>query len=393
MQPLTHYLRTDQTAILQDSARVKVIAMGRRWGKTVMSGVYALTIAQYGGAVAWVAPTFRNSRPLWRFCEAATNPQAVTVHKAEREITFPGGGRIGIYSADNDVSIRGESFDLVIIDEAAQVKEETYSDVILPTIADRDGRIMLISTPRGRNWFFSEYLKAKERGAAWNAPSNANPMPTIQRAYEMAKERVTARAFRQEWQAEFIDDGSFFTNVEAVATATAQDKAQAGHEYAIGVDWARASGGDYTVFAVIDATTRELVNVVRMQGQAFDVQRNRLAELCKRFNDAPILAEYNSMGMPLVEDLQRAGLPVTAFTTTAATKHEIITGLALALEQGELKLLNDAVVLGELQAYEMKQRAGLPSYSAPDGLHDDTVIALALAWQQCNSGVSILFEV
>ena len=77
----------------------------------------------------------------------------------------------------------------------------------------------------------------------------------------------------------------------------------------------------------------------------------------------------------------------------AGTKHEIITGLALALEQGELKLLNDAVVLGELQAYEMKQRAGLPSYSAPDGLHDDTVIALALAWQQCNSGVSILFEV
>ena len=213
--------------------------MGRRWGKTVMSGVYALTIAQHGGAVAWVAPTFKNSRPLWRFCEAAVNPQAVTVHKAEREITFPGGGRIGIYSADNDVSIRGESFDLVIIDEAAQVKEETYSDVILPTIADRDGRIMLISTPRGRNWFFAEYLKAKERNAAWNAPSNANPMPTIQRAYDTAKERVTARAFRQEWQAEFIDDGSFFTNVEAVATATAQDKAQAGHEYTIGVDWAQ----------------------------------------------------------------------------------------------------------------------------------------------------------
>lgn len=360
--------------------------MGRRWGKTVASGLYALTVAEHGGAVAWVAPTYRNSRPLWRFCEQVTNPQAVTVHKAEREITFPSGGRIGVFSADNDVSIRGEAFDLVIVDEAAQVKEETYSDVILPTIADRDGRVMLISTPKGRNWFFQEYLKAQQTGAAWNAPSNANPLPNIQHAYALAKERVTSRAFKQEWDAQFLDDGSFFTNVQQSATAQAQDAAQAGHEYVIGCDWARASGGDYTVFVVLDATTKSMAAMMRMQGQPFDAQRLRLAELHRRFNNCAILAEYNSMGMPQVEELQRAGLPVTAFTTTAASKHEIMTGLALALEQGELKLLNDAALLGELQAYEMKQRAGLPSYSAPDGMHDDTVIALALAQHHAFGG-------
>jgi len=126
-----------------------------------MSGLYALTVAQYGGAVCWVAPTYKNSRPLWRFCEMSVNPQHVQVHHADREILFPSGGRIGIYSAENDVSIRGEAFDLVIVDEAAQMKQETYTDVLLPTIADRDGRIMLISTPKGKNWFYLEILESK----------------------------------------------------------------------------------------------------------------------------------------------------------------------------------------------------------------------------------------
>ena len=367
--------------------------MGRRWGKTFMSGLYALTVAQHGGAVAWVAPTFKNSRPMWRFCEAAVNPQAVTVLRAEREIEFPSGGRIGIYSADNDVSIRGEAFDLVIVDEAAQIKAETYTDVIMPTIADRDGRILLISTPKGRNWFFQEWLRAKQDGAAWNAPSNANPMPTIQRAYAMARERVAQRTFLQEWDAQFIEDGSFFVNVEQNATATRQDRAVAGHEYTIGVDWARSSGGDYSVFVVLDATTREMCEMVRLNGMPFDAQLSRLRALWDRFGQCGIIAESNSMGLPLIERLQSDGLPVTAFTTTAGSKHEIMTALQLAIEQNDLKLLNDPALIGELQAFEVKQRAGLPAYGAPDGMHDDTVIALGLAYHLSNSGVGILFEV
>ena len=113
--------------------------MGRRWGKTVAGGIAALSYAEQGAAVAWVAPTFKNSRPLWRFCETLIDPRAVSIHKSEREIEFPSGGRIAVYSADNDVSMRGEAFDLVIVDEAAQIHEETFTDVLLPTIADRDG--------------------------------------------------------------------------------------------------------------------------------------------------------------------------------------------------------------------------------------------------------------
>lgn len=366
---------------------------GRRWGKTFAAGLYLLTIAQHGGACAWIAPTYKNARPLWRFCEATVNPQAVKINKSEREIVFPGGGRIGVYSADNDVGVRGEWFDLVVIDEAARVSETTYTDVVLPTIAQSDGRIVLISTPHGKNWFFKEFLKAQEAGAAWQRPTSENPLPAIRRAAVLAKERVSARAYQQEWLAQFVDDGSFFTNVVACATAEPQDKAQDGHTYSIGVDWARAAGGDYTVFTVLDATSKRVAAQERYNGMDFATQRACLTELWRRFGCPEILAEYNSMGGPLVEQLQLDGLPVTGFTTTAATKHELMSALEMAFDRKEIGILNDTTLIGELQAYEKKERMGLPAYSAPEGMHDDTVISLALAWWAvAHTGMSVLFE-
>ncbi len=87
------------------------------------------------------------------------------------------------------------------------------------------------------------------------------------------------------------------------------------------------------------------------------------------------------MGQPLIEQLQRDGLPVVPFMTTNATKAQIIDALALAFERGDIRILADPVQVAELQAYEMERLpSGLMRYGAPEGMHDDTVMALALAW-------------
>ena len=87
------------------------------------------------------------------------------------------------------------------------------------------------------------------------------------------------------------------------------------------------------------------------------------------------------MGEPLIEQLQRQGLPVTAFNTTNATKTQAIEALALAFERGDLKIVSDPTLIGELQAYEMERlSSGLVRYGAPEGIHDDMVMSLALAW-------------
>jgi hypothetical protein len=351
----------------------------------MMAGAITLAAANAGNSVAWIAPTYKNTRPLWRFAEAAATPlvpAGVKVNKTEREISFPGGGTLSIYSADNIAGILGNAFHLVVIDEAARVSEEAWQDAIQPTLADYAGDALLISTPKGRNWFWREWQRGREDGrviASWQAPTTANPNPNIKAAAAQARDRVPERTYRQEWLAEFVADGSFFPNVEACATARPADPRR-DRDYVIGADWARASGGDYTVFCVVDATTRSVVHLQRMQGADFDSQRRRLAALADRYHVRTIIAEYNSIGGPQVEALQAAGLPVIGFTTTAASKHEIISALELALDRREIVLLEDPVLVAELQAYERIERAGLPSYSAPPGMHDDTVMALALAW-------------
>ena len=91
----------------------------------MLGGTLSLATASQGGKVAWVVPTYKNGRSLWRWAEAAVSSakraRLAEVNRAEREIVFPAvGGLFGIYSADNEDAIRGESFSLVVMDEAHQ---------------------------------------------------------------------------------------------------------------------------------------------------------------------------------------------------------------------------------------------------------------------------------
>lgn len=213
-------LRPDQSAIVRHPAKVKALAMGRRWGKTVLGGVVTIAASAAGARVAWIVPTYRNGRPLWRLVETYAGPliQAGLAHinRTERTIEYPtNGGFLGIYSADNADSIRGERFHLVVVDEAAMIDEAVWTDVIQPTLADADGDAILISTPKGRNWFWKEYERGQVDGhhvKSFRAPSSDNPSPHIQAAAERARVRVPENTYRQEWLAEFVQDGQTIYN-------------------------------------------------------------------------------------------------------------------------------------------------------------------------------------
>lgn len=383
-------LRDDQARIAKHPAKVKVLACGRRWGKTVMGGRCVMEVLVRHGRVAWIAPSYKNTRPLWRWATNAAAPAVkagqMRVNQSERTIETNRGGMLAIYSGDNIDSIRGEAFNLAVLDEAAMLGDTAWTDAIMPTLADYDGDAILISTPKGHNWFFQEFVKAQGDGAdsmAFTAPSSANPLPTIRHAYDMARERVSTRTFRQEWDAEFVEDGGVFRRIREAATATAQTGALAGHLYILGADWGRTN--DATVLTVVDATTREVCYVDRMLDTDYRLQTSRLRALSERFNVAQIVAETNSMGGPLVEQLLGEGLPVMGFTTTNASKAMIIDALALAFERDELRILNDAQLIAELQAYEAERLpGGMIRYSAPAGMHDDYVMSLALAWHGAN---------
>jgi hypothetical protein len=113
----------------------------------------------------------------------------------------------------------------------------------------------------------------------------------------------------------------------------------------------------------------------------YPVLEDRLVATYNRWNLTGMVVEANSIGQPVIDHLVMRGLRIQPFTTTNMTKHSIITALMAAFEHGQIRIINDPVLIGELLSYESKQTAsGSITYSAPDGGHDDTVMSLALAW-------------
>jgi hypothetical protein len=155
------------------------------------------------------------------------------------------------------------------------------------------------------------------------------------------------------------------------------------------VDWGRTN--DFTAISVIDASSQEQVALDRFSEIDYELQTERLHAWADVYRPVLVVAEQNAMGRPLVERLQtgyarivgqpRKALPVWAWDATNASKAALVQSLGLAIERGSITLLDDAVQTGELLAYEASVLpSGLLRYGAPAGQHDDTVIALGLAY-------------
>jgi hypothetical protein len=273
------------------------------------------------------------------------------------------------------------------MDECAFMREAAWTHELRPALSDKLGGALFISTPKGHNWFWRLWNWGQDDmevdWQSWRYPTSTNPY-IDPGEIEAAKRNLPERVFLQEYMAEFIEDaGGVFRGVMDAATATELDEPVDGHDYIFGVDWGKSN--DFTVITGIDVVDNSVVVLDRFNQIDYVVQVGRLKALCEKFKPSAVVVETNSMGGPLVEQLERDGLPIQPFTTTNATKAQIIDKLALAFERKEISILNDSVLVGELQAYEMERLpSGTFRYNAPEGMHDDTVMSLALAWHGAN---------
>src|SRR5690606_1085780 len=383
-------------AILQHPARFKVVACGRRFGKTETGKILLVERALAGGVGWWISPTYRMADDVWRDLKRVLDGAIARKNEEMRRLDVIGGGVIRVRSGRDPDGLRGAGLDLAVLDEAAYLHPDVWRAAIRPALADRRGEALFLSTPRGRNWFWGVWMNGQSAAhpdwMSWRFPTAANPL--IDPAeIEAARASLPERVFREEYLAEFQDDGGLvFRRVEACATVEPGEQPRAGARYVFGVDWARED--DFTCIAVLDADRRRLVALDRFNEIGWSLQRGRLAALADRWQPEAIWAEANSIGGPNIEALQAEGLPVIPFTTTATSKGPLIEALALALERDELAILHEAALVNELGAYRLER---LPSgrfrYGAPPGGHDDCVIALALAWhgaQQGGVGISFV---
>lgn len=382
-----------QQEILDRRARFTVVACGRRFGKTETGKLLlAEALRQRGGSTArawWIAPTYGVAGQVWRELAAMFEPMNPRISAAQRRIDFDGGGFVAVKSAHTPDRLRGAGLDYAVMDEAAQLSPSLWPEVIRPMLLERKGGAAFLSTPLGHNHFWELFKLGQDpdepEWASFQYPSTENP--AVDPADMDAIRATTPNLiFRAEYNAEFVEAmGAVFRQISACLTASADAQPHPSQRVVIGIDWGRDV--DYTAAAVLDADTMRLLAIDRFNGISWSQARARLAALARRWNASSVWAESNSIGQPNIEALQQDGIPVRPFNTNVRSKHALIDGLAVAIERGGISLYPDPVLLSELASYRLEPLPGGGyRYTAPSGAHDDTVIALALAYHAARQG-------
>ncbi len=384
-------LHRGQTEVMESPARFKVVACGRRWGKTTVGITVIIDQAMWRNMRAWwLTPTLLMASQVWRDLKAALRRiSQVSISESERRIDLPGGGMIAVRSSHQPDYLRGEGLDLAILDEAAFMEARVWPEIVRPMLVTSRGGAIFFSTPLGRNWFWEIFqvgLRADEED--WEAFhfTTADNYMIDAAELESIRRQTSEHIWNTEYLAQFNDEsGAVFRGIRSAVRRPSSRGPQPEHRYVAGVDWGRSH--DYTAMVVIDASERQMVALDRFNQVGWSLQRGRLRALAETWQPQVIWAESNSFGSPNIEALQAEGLPMRSFHTTAKSKAPLIESLALAIERGSLGLLDDPVLLGELSSYGQESLAGGGyRYSAPAGQHDDTVMAAALAWHGVEKG-------
>jgi hypothetical protein len=347
-----------------------------------------LEVAVKGGRAWWVAPSYKMAAVGWRgISRLAEQIPGTRIGQVDKIVELPGRGTVQVRSADDPQSLRGEGLDFAVLDECAFMREATWTEALRPALSDRQGGAMFISTPKGQNWFWRLYQRGQDHldgeWASWQLPTADNPYIAASEI-EAARRDMPERIYAQEYLAQFLDDaGGVFRRVMDAAVLPDNAQPIADHQYMFGVDWGKSN--DFTAIAIWDVTDNALVSIDRFNQIDYHFQRGRLIAAYERWRPTMMLCESNSMGEAMIDELRAGGYPVQGFVTTNATKADAIERLELVIESGAVRLVNDPVLVGELQAYELERLpGGKIRYSAPSGMHDDTVMASAIGYHAVN---------
>ena len=204
-----------QQEVFNSDKRFKVVAGGRRLGKSRLSAITLLIEGlncPEGSAVMYIAPTLGMARTImWELLHDLGRNVIKSSHSNNLEILLINGRRILVRGADNPDSLRGVSLTYVVLDECAFVKEDTWQKIIRASLADKKGKALFISTPAGRNWFYNVYKLGlegdDEEWKSWHYTTKDNE--TIDpKEIEAAERTLSSFAFKQEFLSSFDNAGS-----------------------------------------------------------------------------------------------------------------------------------------------------------------------------------------
>lgn len=325
----------------QDSKSWHVVVAG--WGKTRLGVLVCLETALRGGRAWWVAPSYKLAAVGWRGVTLlARQIPGADVRQSDRLVQLSTGGTVQVRSADDPQSLRGEGLDFVVLDECAYMKPEAWTEALRPALSDRKGGALFISTPRGLNWFRDLWLLGQlpdqSEWRSWSFKTVDNPF--IDPAeIEAARAILPSRVFRQEYEADFMEDapGALWKRewLDAGRVTAAPELAR----IVVGVDPSATSTGDACGIIVAGITAARpphlyVLDDLTLQGSP-EIWAQQVVAAFNKYHADVVVAEANQGGEMVTAVLQQVQrhLPVRL---VRATRGKLVRAepVSIVYEQG-----------------------------------------------------------
>jgi hypothetical protein len=357
-----------QVAAIFNDARYAIIEASTKSGKTVGCMAWLIEQALEGGAghYWWVAPVYGQAKIAYDRIRSGLPRHLYHPNDSDLTLALFTGAVLEFKSAEKPDNLYGQDVRAAVLDEASRAREEAWH-ALRSTLTATRGPVRIIGNVKGRkNWAYQLARKAEagEPGMAYAKITAADAVAAgVLDADEVAdaKRQLPASVYQELYEA------------EPVAPELSRAPSTA-----FGVDLAKSQ--DWTVVVGLDAAG-QVCHLDRYQSPWEETFRRILAAV----GPAPALVDSTGVGDPIVERLQREGGPhYEGYQFTAPSKQKLMEGLAVAIQQGEVRY-PDGPLVNELEAFEYVYTRSGVHYSAPEGLHDDCVCALALAvWRKAH---------
>ena len=368
MQIAIPELHPNQQVILDNSARFRVVMCGRRFGKSELAQLEIIFEAMKGNAVAYITPTYQLAKT---FFNKLIKVIPFENNKSDLVINFPNNGSVMFFTGERLDNLRGRKFHLVVVDEASFIPnlEDGWLNSIRPTLTDYKGRGLFLSTPKGKNYFYSLFMKGGD--VDWQAfkfTTYDNPYidPT---EIDDARRQLPQAVFEQEYLANAMENAAnpFGSNhiIECIKPLSTNPPAY------YGIDLAKSF--DYSVIIGLD-TNGDVCYFDRFQ-KDWKQTRETILQIEK---NKPIVIDSTGVGDAITEDLQKHFNSMHGFKYTSSSKQQLMELLASTIHKKEVGF-PDGFIRQELDIFEYQFTATGVKYNAPTGFHDDCVNALALA--------------
>lgn len=362
-----------------DQSDIVVIKAGRRIGKTYNFVVWILQemdgLPGEGGL--WVDTAQGNiQKYIDRYFMPLLNKMGHWANckwdKQKKVLHLYNGAYIDFGSAERPELMEGFGYKRAVLNEGGLIfkKQSLWTNVLFPML--KHAKVRIIGTPKGKNTFESLHRRYK----SYTFTGFDSPFWTTEEL-EQAKLTMTQEAYRQEIMAEFIEGaGAVFRNIRENIAGQLIEPIE-GKRYVLASDIAKHQ--DFTVIFIGDADTRQVVYHERFNKIDWGLQKARIINAYKIYKCRKGIIDATGVGDAIFDDLKNEGLNLEGFKFTATTKQELISNLSVAMDNQEIHYPAIDTLIDELEIFAYEQRAnGSFSYSAPEGFHDDEVMALAL---------------